>query len=225
MVLDTGVVLQAPRIYVDFDDVLCETARALTALLDAEFGKRVAYEEILWFELDRSFGLTAEELRRFFDAVHRPENLQALEPVPGAREVLAQWRSQGCEVCVVTGRPPETAAPSRAWLETHVVPYDRLIFVDKYRRLPPGPDLLTLDDLAGLDFALAIDDAPAMLQHLLDATSVPILIYDRPWNRSFAPPNGRPAHRCRSWKEIAGRAEGALGGREKRDPQGSRSRP
>lgn len=207
-----GVPGGRPRIYVDFDDVLCETARGLTLLLEAEFGKRVAYDEIHWFELDRSFGLTAEELRQFFEAVHRPENLRVLDPVPGAREVLAQWRSQGCEVCIVTGRPPETAAPSRAWLETHAVPYDRLIFVDKYRRLPPGPDLLTLDALAALDFALAIDDAPAMLQHLLDATSVPVLIFDRPWNRSFTIPNGRPTHRCRSWAEIGAQASKIVGG-------------
>ena len=201
-----------PIIYVDFDDVLCETARGLIDLLETEHGKRVAYEEIHWFELDRSFGLTAEELRGFFQAAHRPECIEGLEPVPGAREVIARWQAEGFEVWVVTGRPPETAASSRAWLEAHGVPYDRLLFVDKYRRLPPGPDLVSLDDLAGTEFALAIDDAPAMLQYLLDATPVPVLIYDRPWNRRFTTPNGRTAHRCRSWEEIATRAEAFLSG-------------
>lgn len=192
-----------PRIYVDFDDVLCETARGLAELLQAEWGKRVAYEEIRWFDLGRSFGLTERETARLLDAGHRPEILGSFRPTPGAQETLWQWRARGCEICIVTGRPPATAGASRAWLDAHAMPYDRLFFVDKYRRLPPGPDLLTLDALAGMEFAFAVDDAPAMLEFLVVSMPMPVLIYDRPWNSGFAPPtNGRLVARCRSWEEI-----------------------
>ena len=43
------------RIYVDFDDCLCETARAFSKLALEMFGRQVPYERILFFELDKSF--------------------------------------------------------------------------------------------------------------------------------------------------------------------------
>ena len=44
-------------IYVDLDDVLCETARGFLGLLQREFDRRVAFEDIRDFDLGVSFGL------------------------------------------------------------------------------------------------------------------------------------------------------------------------
>ncbi|MDH7570294.1 MAG: hypothetical protein QHJ73_12005 [Armatimonadota bacterium] len=199
-----------PRVYVDFDDVLCETARALTQLLAARFGKRVAYEEIHSFDLGVSFGLNAEELRRLMDGAHEEAVIRGLDPVPGAREVLARWYHRGYEICVVTGRPPSTMHASRAWLAQHAIPYHHLYFVDKYARLAPGPDLLALEDLARVPFSLAVEDAPAMLEFLLRRMHAPVVIFHRPWNAAFPDgdlPPGRWVRRCRSWEEVAATAE------------------
>jgi beta-phosphoglucomutase-like phosphatase (HAD superfamily) len=201
------------RVYVDFDDVLCETARGLCELLEEVHGKRVAYRDMLSFDLGVSFGLGRAELLRFMDAAHRPENIGRLRPMEGARAVLSGWRARGLEVCVVTGRPPETAASSSAWLAEHGMPHDRLVFVDKYRRLPPGPDLVPLDALAGMGFAFAIDDAPAMLEYLAEAVPVPLIVFDRPWNTGFtARGRSAPVLRCGSWEEIGRGAEELLAG-------------
>jgi len=199
------------RVYVDFDDVLCETARGLCELLEEERGLKVAYREMLSFDLGESFGLAPPELERFMEAAHRPENLRRLRPMEGARGVLSGWRARGFEVCVVTGRPPGTAAASSAWLEAHGMPCDRLFFVDKYRRLPPGPELLELDALAGMDFSLAIDDAPVMLEFLAEAVPSPLIVFDRPWNAGFEP-RGRSSRvfRCGSWEEIGRLADSLL---------------
>ena len=43
------------RIYVDFDDCLCETGRAFSKLALEMFNKYVPYEQMHFFELDRSF--------------------------------------------------------------------------------------------------------------------------------------------------------------------------
>ena len=45
------------RIYVDFDDCLCETGRALSKLALEMFHKHVPYDRMQYFELDRSFDL------------------------------------------------------------------------------------------------------------------------------------------------------------------------
>ena len=43
------------RIYVDFDDVLAETARAYTTLLEQNYGKTVPFDAIWSFNLGISF--------------------------------------------------------------------------------------------------------------------------------------------------------------------------
>ena len=53
------------RIYVDFDDCLCETARAFSKLALEMFNKNIPYDRIHYFELDRSFDQDAEQYERF----------------------------------------------------------------------------------------------------------------------------------------------------------------
>ena len=51
------------RIYIDIDDVMCETAATLCLLAEREFGKGVPYAEVSQFDLQQVFGLTDEEIR------------------------------------------------------------------------------------------------------------------------------------------------------------------
>lgn len=195
-----------PPVYIDFDDVLCETARAFTGLLEREFGKRVAFEDIHAFNLGQSFGLSDSELDRLMELGHQPEFLENLEPVPGALEGLRRWADAGSEVWIMTGRPASTEAVCAGWLRAYDVPHARLLFVDKYgRNLLPGgtAPTLTLDELVQMDFALAVEDAPRMADHLARHTSWPVAVIARPWNvrASIDAGDGR-LHRCRDWPHI-----------------------
>ena len=51
------------KIYIDFDDCLCETARAFTEIAKRLFGKDVPYEKVRFFNLQQSFELTDDELK------------------------------------------------------------------------------------------------------------------------------------------------------------------
>ena len=53
------------RIYVDIDDVLCETAASLCGLAAREFGRHVAYEDVGVFDRpwNRSFALAPNMTR------------------------------------------------------------------------------------------------------------------------------------------------------------------
>ena len=200
-----------PRVYVDFDDVLCETARELTNVLSREFGRTVAFEDIRHFDLSRSFGLTPQELSRFMDSVHRPEVLLAMEPVADAASGLERWRAAGIEICIVTGRPPSTREASLEWLSMHGIPYNSLLFVDKYLRAHRDADAdsaYTLEQLRGMRFSLAVDDSPDMIRFLVQNMSMPVAVFSRPWN---ADPVGTRADvparvcRCRSWLDLMAR--------------------
>ena len=200
-----------PRIYVDLDDVLSHTIEQLAALLERDFGRRVEPEAVVHFDLSRSFGLTPAELEAFFAAVHSPEMLAALAPKAGAARALRAWTQRGYEVSVLTGRPPATAACSRAWLERHGIPHTHFACVDKYGRSDSrGAEApaLRLEDLAQFGFALAIEDSLEVATHLALTCDVPVVLLDRPWNRDvsrLAPAAAARMVRCADWREIAAR--------------------
>jgi uncharacterized protein len=119
------------------DDVLCETARGCLAIIEREFGIRVAYEQLLNFDLGKACALGASETAELFRIVHRPDELLKLEPIDGAIPVLKQWFAAGYEIAIVTGRPPITYEPSLEWLARKQVPYHSFTVVDKLPRIPP----------------------------------------------------------------------------------------
>lgn len=209
-------------IYIDFDDVLCETALELAQIVEQEFGRRVAFEDIQAFDLEKSFDLNREQWEHMMELAHRPEVLAHLAPIKGAAEVLRTWNAAGYNLDVVTGRPSASHEASGEWLARYGIPFDSLTFVDKYARthvVREGKDVLTLDELASRDYVLAVDDAPRMLTYLSETMCVPLLVFDRPWNAGWK--SGAtvtaPVHRCRSWEQIACNAAPVLDAWEKQE--------
>ena len=193
-------------IYVDFDDVISETARLLSDVVAERFGRRTPFEQIYSFDLSISFGLAPQEQDILIELFHDADMLASIPPVPGAAEGMRVWAEQGCEVHVVTGRPPETEAASRAWLAAHRIPYTDITFVDKYgrgHRNLPGVRQLTLEELDTVAFALIVDDSPDMAQRFGMRTGIPVAIFDRPWNSGLGSVETRPnVSRCRNWTEL-----------------------
>lgn len=201
----------ARRIYVDFDDVLCETARAFLNFVEREFGRRYEFEDIRSFNIGESFDLNADEYERFMRLAHVPEALASMAPIPGAIETLNEWAANGAEVRVVTGRPPDTESVCREWLSAKGLNYVSLVFMDKYGRshmAPEGTVVHSLADLAGMDFDLAVEDAPTVIEYLVKNTDFAVAVLDRPWNRALELPSvsdGRRVVRCSGWPEVAER--------------------
>ena len=198
--------MQHATIYVDYDDVLCETALGMTTLLRQMLGKTVAFEAIHSFDLKRSFDLSGADYAAFMDTVHTDAFLDSLQPLPGAAETLAEWQAKGHTIVIVTGRPPATDAASRRWLAAHNIPYASLIFVDKYSRSHPpipGATCLAMDELLVMPFDLVVEDSPDMVTLLLNRHTARIALLDRPWNRRHL--NSKPSdrlQRVRSWRNL-----------------------
>lgn len=171
-------------IYIDMDDVLCETARGFTAVLEREFGKEVAYEDLTTFDLSKACGITQDEVRRLFELAHADEVLLSLSAKPGAIDRLRQWADQGYSLAVVTGRPPDTYESSQAWLARHHVPYDDFIIVDKYGRFSVDDSLaISKNELTAMDFCLAVEDSLEMAIYVAEQMATPVALMDCPWNR------------------------------------------
>lgn len=190
------------RIYVDFDDVVAETARGLAERLLAWRGSAPEYEDIKAFDLHVSFGLNDEEYRVFMEAAHTREALLAYEEMPDASATLRAWLDDGLEPVIATGRPVCSAAASREWLDARGLPDLPLLHVDKYNRSLGAPDpsvrVVPFSDLSSEGFSLAVDDAPPALELLEKSRLCPYVVFDRPWNRSWT----GGAARVRTWAEL-----------------------
>ena len=178
------------RVYVDFDDVLCETARTLSGLAREMFGREVPYEAITQFNLQLAFRLDDGQIDALMRRAHEAAFLVALAPAPGAVEGMRRLLDAGHTVCVVTGRPISTEAASLEWLGRHGLPALEILTVDKYgrahgERTPDGRCALSPQTFAEIPFDVAIDDSPDALTLLAPRTRCRILAFDRPWNAAY----------------------------------------
>jgi uncharacterized HAD superfamily protein len=172
-------------IYVDFDDVLCATARHFLAVVEREFDKRIAYDELTDFDIGTSCGLRPEETAELYRIVHRPDELMQMAPIDGAIAALRQWADSGYEIAIVTGRPPESYEPSLAWLNRYRVPHQSFSMVDKYSRFRTDNTVaIRLDELARREYCWAVEDSLPMAQFLATQMKLPVALIDCPWNRA-----------------------------------------
>jgi 5'' nucleotidase, deoxy (Pyrimidine), cytosolic type C protein (NT5C). len=188
-------------IYVDLDDVLCQAARHFLVVVEREFGKRVAYEQLTDFDVGRSCGLSPAERDELYRIVHRPEELLSMAPVNEAIAVLKRWAAQDFEIAIVTGRPPESVEVSLAWLANHQVAHSSFTVVDKYSRFrTDDTDAISLAELAAWRFCWAVEDSLPMAKYLADHMKLPVALIDCPWNQSEETLVG--IDRYRDWEAI-----------------------
>ncbi len=186
------------RIYLDVDDVLAETTRAIADHAAACFGRRVAFDDMDDFELERSLRLTPEQAAQLHRDIHADAFLHRLAPVDGAADCVRGLRADGADIAVVTGRPPRCRGVTERWLERFGLAHDSLDLVDKYGRYE-GEDVITLEAFEHQHFDVAVEDSIAMTEYLT-VRGVRVLLFDRPWNRRAALPAG--AVRIDSWARV-----------------------
>jgi len=192
------------NIYIDFDDVICETARYFVKLARELFDIDVPYAQVQFFNLQKSFDLTDKMYDELMRAGHIPENLLAYEETPGASETINKWIDEGHEVSIVTGRPFDSYEPSRNWLDEHNLKRVPLYCVDKYGRESFNQNWsfnMTLEMLYNMDFDLAIEDSPSSYEHVLHFKNCKVAVFNRPWNINEPVPNENFI-RCNNYQEI-----------------------
>ena len=192
------------NIYVDFDDCLCETARHFSGLAKDMFGTNVPYENINFFNLQKSFSLTDKQYEDMMAEAHKPEILLSYAETPGAADTLNSWVDEGHDVSVITGRPFNSFEPSREWLDRHGLGRIKLYCLNKYGRdsfYQNTEYSLELEDYYKMHFDIAVEDSPHAFKFFDHLPDLKILVYDRPWNHNVELP-GDNYIRCFDWNEI-----------------------
>ena len=192
------------NIYVDFDDCLCETARHFSGLAKDMFGTNVPYENINFFNLQKSFSLTDKQYQDMMAEAHKPEILLSYAETPGAADTLNSWVDEGHDVSVITGRPFNSFEPSREWLDRHGLGRIKLYCLNKYGRdsfYQNTEYSLELEDYYKMHFDIAVEDSPHAFKFFDHLPDLKVLVYDRPWNHNVELP-GDNYIRCFDWNEI-----------------------
>lgn len=174
------------KVYIDFDDVICETARFFSKIAKDMFEIDVPYENMKYFNLQKAFDLNDIQYDELLEAGHLSENLLSFEETPGAVSTINKWDNEGHDIKIITGRPFNAYEASRKWLDEHGLERVPLICVDKYGREKFYSDCtynMTLDKLYEMTFDFAVEDSPSAFEHLLHFDGCTIAVFDRPWNQ------------------------------------------
>ena len=192
------------KIYIDFDDVICETAKSFTKIAKELFGVDLPYREMQFFNLQKVFELNDEQYDELMRVGHEPKNLLEYEETPFASATINKWVDAGHEVYVITGRPFDAYEPSRTWLDDHGLERVPLFTVDKYGREKVVQTCsygLSLEQLYNMTFDFAIEDSPAAFEHVMHFKDCKVAVFDRPWNENAQLPD-KSFIRCKDWLEI-----------------------
>ena len=149
------------KIYIDFDDCLCETALYFSKLITEMFDMDIPYEKIRYFDLKRSFSLTDEQYKEMMIRGHEPDVILSYDETHGASKTVNSLIDAGHEVSIITGRPYSAYEPSRLWLDRHGLERVDLYCLNKY-----GRDSF----IKNSEFSLEIEDYKKM--HF-DSSSLP----------------------------------------------------
>lgn len=192
------------NIYVDFDDCLCETALHFSQLVKEMFDVDVPYEDIRFFNLQKSFSLTDEQYQEMMIKAHTPEVLLTYQETPDATGTINKWLDEGHNVYIITGRPYSAYEPSRQWLDEHGLERVKLYCLDKYGRdsfIKNSEFSLKLEDYYKMHFDYAVEDSPLAFKFFDHLPELKVMVFDRPWNRDASFPNEN-FRRCVDWKTI-----------------------
>ena len=192
--------LKGIRVYIDVDDVLAETTRAIHALASSVFGHRVEFEQMVEFDLAQSLKLDGTEHAQLWQAIHEAEFLESLPPLPHAVATTQRWHRAGAQISIVTGRPPSSQSSTLAWLKRVGIPHQGLEVVDKYGRFG-DTTIPSKEDLAHRDYTWVIEDSSEMALFLSDRTPARVMLIDRPWNRGFSTESTR-IQRVHDWLDL-----------------------
>lgn len=192
------------NIYVDFDDCLCETARHFSVLVKEMFNLDIPYEQIHYFNLQKSFDLTDQQYDQMMIKAHQPDVLLSYDETPGASETINSWLAKGHDVKIITGRPVSAYDASREWLNQHGLEKVDLYCLNKYGRdnfIKGSSFNLELEDYYKMHFDMAVEDSPSAFKFFDHLPDLKVMVFDRPWNQTCTFPTSN-YKRCTGWETI-----------------------
>ena len=174
---------QRLRIGIDVDDVLAESLPAYLEAFRRRFGKEVRIEEAVWEIFRRFPEIAPDQMLGFYDHLEATDFLGSRPVYPEAVAGIRALAAAGHRLFVVTGRLTQHRGHTRRMLQgvglldvfEDLVHRDAETLANYKPRVVRelGLQMFIEDEL---EVALAVARIP-----------VPVLLFDRPWNRADLP--------------------------------------
>jgi uncharacterized HAD superfamily protein len=183
------------RIGIDIDDVLADSLPHYLQAFNRRFGLSVGLAEAAWQIFDRFPEIDPRDGEDFFSELVEAGFFGSRPLLPDAKEAVERLAREGHRLFIITGRAPRDAAVTRVWLD-RVGLLPRFEAVLHRAREPVGRH--KSGAARELDLHLFIEDELPVAAAVAE-TAIPVLLFDRPWNRGPHPPAVR---RVRSWAQV-----------------------
>lgn len=196
------------RIGFDIDDVLVQTADALTGVHNAIYGTNLGRQHLYEHSAATAEAWGVEDgpaiNKRINEIVPLDEWNDAAAPFEGAMEVLSQLKAEGCELFAVTGRPAFLREKTVSTLNKHypgIFSDERLHMTDIWGLDgTPAKKITKLDIARELKLTHFVEDYLVHADVLGEGGITTLLFSDGyPWNQTGG---HKSLIRINSWKEI-----------------------
>jgi uncharacterized HAD superfamily protein len=182
------------RVAIDIDSTLHPYWDLLAAVAKRRFGVELSYDrQVVWEIAD----LRPEQLRVCVEETHRPDQVLAAEPYPGAVEAIRRWHEDGHFIHITSHRHSDAHDATEEWLRRIGLPFDELYC---------SMDKVSHCVAIGID--VLIDDSPINLRQAADAGIVCATL-EHPWNRDICEEEDIIC--APDWPSLAARLEQVLG--------------
>lgn len=158
---------------VDIDNVIAQTDPELRKLIGLKTGISLRQEDVIYYEYSRCGISRQDEQQAMRD--FEEWACSDLELVPWSVESLAQLRTRGYRIVLITSRNPVIKGKTEEWLKKRSVPYDALLFEEGRNKLAHGCHFF-VEDNAEVAMSLA-------------KSGTVVFLFDYPWNHDLDHPN------------------------------------
>lgn len=156
--------------------------------LNEAFGKNLSFEDIVQYELHPFYGVSEEEMERWFDE-HCTRLYAASPPQVGAKQTLRKLADEH-ELIYISARTESEYETTFTWFKKHQIPYDSIHLIGTHRKIEKARE-----QQIELFFEDKYDNACDICEEL----SIPVILFDTPYNQGPLP---EKVFRVQSWQEV-----------------------
>jgi uncharacterized HAD superfamily protein len=193
------------KVGVDCDEPLADFNAHLQPWHNRHYGTDISVEDVHTFKLWEVWGCSREESNRRILRFYKSPAFNRITPTPGSVDGVAEAAKQN-DLVVVTSRVGPAVPRTQPFIDEHYPNKFQEIYFSSNYALAGEAAKSKGEVCADLGLDVVIDDC---LDYAFDIIKkdIPVLLFDRPWNRESAYPPGMKVlpngiSRVKTWEEI-----------------------
>jgi uncharacterized protein len=163
----------------DLDSVLTYTEEVIHKYIREHFGLILDWDKVDRYELEYFPGLSKEDGIKLKEEIESGVVLMDVRPHEYANVSTRLLKSMGFKVFIITARPKHLEEPTKEWLKTHGILYDKLFLT---RSLSKSSLVKEYDIKA---FVEDRSDVLESIKNECGRLALGMYLVTHPWNRNF----------------------------------------